>query len=95
MYIDANFDKFYADFEKVRKDNFSYEGLKTLYNYLIEEENSGIGAVLDVISLCCSFTEYEDFEEIQEVYDVESIEGLQLRTIVLPMRYGGYIVANC
>lgn len=43
-----------------RGDNFSYEGLEALYNYLTNLENEcGIEIELDVIALCCEYTEYE------------------------------------
>jgi hypothetical protein len=45
-----------------RKDQFSYNGLTALYNHLEEafDEDSGYEYDLDVISLCCEFTEYSN-----------------------------------
>ena len=45
-----------------RKDQFSSEGLTALYKHLEEEygEDSENEYVLDVISLCCDFSEYDD-----------------------------------
>jgi hypothetical protein len=41
-----------------RKDNFSYEGLKVLYNCLLQsEEDSGQEIELDVIALCLEYEE--------------------------------------
>ena len=43
-----------------RTDNFSYNGLKALYEYLEEyEDNTGEEIKLDVIALCCDFSEYD------------------------------------
>ena len=43
-----------------RQDQFSYEGKKALFDYLEEmEESCGTEIELDVIALCCEFTEYE------------------------------------
>jgi hypothetical protein len=45
-----------------RKDQFSSNGLTALYNYLEEVygEDSENEYVLDIISLCCDFTEYDN-----------------------------------
>lgn len=98
MKINIDFNAFVSAFYKVRKDNFSYEGLKTLYNFWVEEEGESFDGIseeeLDVIALCCSFTEYGDFAEIQEDYTVESIEEVRNNTLVLEIRGGGYIVNN-
>jgi hypothetical protein len=55
------------DFERAfvdagRKDQFSYEGLGVLFEYLEQyEEDTGEELELDVIALCCDF--YEDTPE--------------------------------
>jgi len=47
----------FRDYE--RNDSFSYEGLGALFDYLEDdEENSGIETEMDVISLCCNFSEH-------------------------------------
>ena len=45
-----------------RKDQFSYNGLTALYNYLEETfgEDREYDYVLDVIGLCCEFSEYDN-----------------------------------
>ena len=41
-----------------RKDQFSYEGLEVLFNYLEElEQDIGEETELDVIALCCDYAE--------------------------------------
>ena len=43
-----------------RGDNFSYNGLSALFEWLEElEEDTGQEMKLDVIGLCCEFSEYE------------------------------------
>jgi len=68
-----------------REDNFSYYGSEALYNYLIEyEEGTGEEMELDVIAICCDFTEYANLEEIQANYqDIETIEDLYNATTVI------------
>jgi len=54
------------------KNNFSYEGLSALFDYLEEmEESTGEELEFDPIALCCEFEEYDSFEEFQEEYNGE------------------------
>ena len=55
-----------------RKDQFSYEGLEALFNWLEQyEDNTGEETELDIIALCCDFTEYESIEEVHGEYDAD------------------------
>ena len=80
-------------FNECRPNNFSYKGLKALFDYLEEyEEATGQELELDVIAICCDFTEYEDLEEFQgEYYDevqgdkYEDIEEIEQETVVIPI----------
>lgn len=43
-----------------RESNFSYEGRDALYDYFVElEEDCGMDVDLDVIAICCEFSEYD------------------------------------
>ena len=56
-------------FNEVRPNNFSYGGLETLYNYLWDlSEDIGEDMELDVIAVCCDYTEYDNEEELIEDY---------------------------
>ena len=58
-------------FNQVRPNNFSYEGLGILFEYLEQwEQDTGEELELDVIALCCDFSE-EDFSDIAKSYDIE------------------------
>lgn len=60
---------FIKAFEECRPDNFSRDGLIALYAYLEEyEDDTGEEIELDVIALCCDFTEYDSLEEFQADY---------------------------
>ena len=52
-----------------RREHFSYYGYQALYNYF-EELSDEIGQdyQVDVIALCCDFTEYADWEEVYGEY---------------------------
>lgn len=53
-----------------RKTNFSYEALEILFEYLEElEESTGEEIELDVIALCCDFSE-DTPENIGEAYGI-------------------------
>ncbi len=68
------------DFERAfadagRKDQFSYEGLAVLFDYLEElEANTGQELELDVIALCCDYYE-SSLEAIIQSYSID-VEGL-------------------
>ena len=67
------FSEFCDYFNKIRPDNFSYQGLRVLFDYLEEIDNScGEESELDVIGLCCDFAE-SDWKTIASDYD-SSIE---------------------
>ena len=52
-----------------REDHFSYEGINALYDYLEElSDCTGEDFKVDVIALCCDFTEYENWEELYNNY---------------------------
>lgn len=54
-----------------RKDQFSYEALELIYDYLTElEDSTGEEVELDVIAICCEYSE-ESAESIAELYGIE------------------------
>lgn len=58
-----------------RKDQFSYAGLETLFDYL-ENLTDDIGEPieLDVIALCCEYSE-DYYKDIVEDYDIDLSEA--------------------
>ena len=69
-------------FKKLRPDNFSYDGLVALYDYLDDfEEDTDEEIELDVIAFCCDYTEYKDLEEYKKSYSsINSIDDIQSAT---------------
>ena len=52
-----------------RNNNFSYDGKGALFDYLEAlEEDTETEIELDIIALCCDFTEYEDYKEFLKDY---------------------------
>ena len=75
---------FKNEFKKIRPDNFSYDGLTALYDYLIQyEEDCGTELEFDPIAYCCEFSEYENFKEVKQNYDIKSFKELEDNTTVL------------
>ena len=89
---------FRNNFSGTYKINFSYEGLKALYNYFVElEAELNEDLELDIISICCEYTEYENFEEIIEAYsnlNIKTIEDLAEYTTIIRVDKKGLIIAN-
>ena len=78
-----------------RGDNFTYEGLIALYDYLEEyEDSTGEQIGLDVIAICCDFNEYEDLAEFQEDYgeDYQTIEQIEHATQVIIIDDNSFII---
>ena len=77
--------QFKEAFQKCRPNNFSYEGLTALFDYLEQyEEETETELELDVIGLCCEFSEYKDLKEFQSEYDdYETIEEIEEMTPII------------
>ena len=74
------------------KNNFSYEGLSALFDYLEEiEESTGEELEFDPVALCCEFSEYDSLEDLIDYYIVvlpsvvNDIEYFENRTTVIPI----------
>lgn len=75
------------------ENNFTYEGKKALYDYLTDDE-MGDGNELDIVALCCEFTEYANLEELQKDYDIESMEELEEKTTVIMINDTSFIIQD-
>lgn len=65
-----------------RKDNFSWEALGLLFAYLEElEADTGEETELDVIAICCDFTE-DSAESIAQNYRIECDDPEDLESVV-------------
>lgn len=93
----VNLHTFRRAFETLRPDNFSYAGQEALFDYLEEyEESTGAEVELDVIALCCDFSEYENLEEFQKAYpkDYETIEDIEQATTVIRIDDDSFIIQD-
>ena len=78
---------FMGAFEKTRPANFTYEGLECLYNYLIDfERDTNTEIELDVIALCCDYSEYKNLDEYKQNYSsINSIKDIKDATTFIPI----------
>jgi hypothetical protein len=82
MFVDA--------FQDIRPDNFSHSGLSAMYDYLNDyERETGQELELDVVAICCDFSEHNNILELAEEYGEEfdntadALEWLRENTIVI------------
>jgi len=88
-----------------RDDQFSYDGLKALFDYLEQlEDDCGTDFELDVIALCCEFSEYNtaleaveqqgyDEVDVAELQEARALDYLQDHTSVITFD-GGVIIQD-
>lgn len=98
----VSFNDFLEEFIKHGRENqFSYEGKKALFDYLEElSEDLGEPIELDIIAICCDFTEYGNLEEFNNDYsytignNVDSINDVYDYTIVIPINEKSFIIQD-
>lgn len=79
IYIEVTETIFRDQFYRMGRDKqFSYSALTELFNFL-SEIFEGSDSELDVISICCDFSE-ENLEEVLNNYDLDSLDDLQNKT---------------
>jgi len=62
-----------------RGDQYTCEAFDVLYDYLTDlSESCDEPIIMDVIGLCCEWTEYETIQELAEAYGHEDDLGLGL-----------------
>ena len=77
MYTTVNENEFIDIFGDCnRSDNFSLAGRVALFNYLEELEEDMGEIELDVIALCCEYTEYADLAKFQEDYGKDEYKSM-------------------
>ena len=101
------FYEFREAFRSLRPDNFSNEGVCALFDYLEElEEDTGEEIELDVIALCCDYSE-ASWGDIARDYSIELTdpddadlvaqevrEHLEERSIIVGEVPGGCVYLN-
>ena len=110
MKITVTESMFCEQFKRIRPDNFSRAALEALFAHFDEmEREQGEEFELDVIAICCDWTEYDSAIEAAEAYgfepkqsdderadtsDRDALEFLQDNTTVLDLSVNGVVVLN-
>ena len=89
----VTFYDFLKEFENHGRENqFTYEGKKALFDYLNNlSEDLGETIELDIVGICCDFTEYSNLEEFKNDYSYTigdediNIEDIEYYTTVIPI----------
>ena len=93
---ELTFYDFVKAFENHNRENqFTRAGLSALYDYLEEySEEIGEHFKLDVIGLCCEFTEYPRVSDALKDYNLSSYDELASSTLIIPTDDGGLLIQN-
>ena len=78
-----------------RGEQFSYNGLKALYEYLEEyEDATGTELDLDVLAFCCEYAEYDTLKDFQADYgeEYESLEAISNETTLIIINDESFII---
>lgn len=85
-------------FEEHRPNNFSYEGLSQLFDYLEDyEDSTGEQIEFDPIALCCEYTEYDSIDFFWKDYDKETypdFDTIEDYTQIIPVNVDSFIIQN-
>ena len=92
MYITINSASAFMDeFARMgRGEQFSYEALEALFDFYDELEDFE----LDVIAICCEWTEYENEEEALGACGAEDLVELQDGHFILELENGRLLVQD-
>ena len=79
--------QFTQEFKRIRPNQFSYKGLQALFHWFEEyEDGTGEEIELDVIAICCEWSEYENLKEFQNDYGEKyTLENIQDFTFYIPI----------
>lgn len=79
-----------------RYDQFGYEALSALFDYIEDvEQDTGVEIDLDVIAICCDYT-VSTLKEVRDAYDLDEdvavLEYLMDNTVVVEEFDGGRVL---
>ena len=95
-----NAHEFAAEFKFYnREDNFSHLGLLALYDYFLDyEDSTGEEITLDVIAICCEYSEYASLSALLAEYDnlnMTTLEDVEDRTTVILIPNTDRLIIQC
>ncbi len=84
------------EFNKIRPNHFSRQGLECLFDFFEElDYDSETETEFDPIAICCEWAEYDSIEEFWDEYDkddYEDIEAIQEMTQVIELSHGALLI---
>lgn len=89
---------FINEFNSRLPNQFTYEGLNSLYDYFDDyEESTGEEIELDVIAICCDYAEYSKDELVMDYGHLGDsleaiIEAIREESDIIDVPNGNYIV---
>ncbi len=90
------FVKAFDDYD--RSNNFSVAGRRALFDYFEGyEESTNEEIDLDVIAICCEYTEYENLKEFHADYNkdhYETIDDIENQTTVIRIDDESFIIVS-
>lgn len=96
MKITLTQSQFVHEFNKIRPNHFSRQGLECLFDFFEElDYDSETETEFDPIAICCEWAEYDSIEEFWDEYDkddYEDIEAIQDMTQVIGLFHGAFII---
>jgi len=80
-----NLHEFQDAFKAIRPENFTNMALEAMFEYFEQyEQDTGDEMEMDVIAICCEYTEYGDLEEYGKDYEpVDSLDEIRNKTAVI------------
>lgn len=97
MYTNITESDFINWFRTNRPNQFSYDGLKSLFEEIeIRENDIGEEINFDPIAICCDYTEYKSIKEFNQDYnyDCKTLDDISEHTVVTETSNGGFIIQN-
>ena len=79
--------QFTQEFKRIRPNQFSYKGLQALFHWFEDYEyDTGEEIELDVIAICCEYSEYANLKEFQNDYGIKyTLAEIGENTIYIPI----------
>jgi hypothetical protein len=78
MKMTLNFSQFIDNWPESRKDQFSYNALRAIFEAIDSiEEDTGIETEYDPIAICCDWREYESAMDAAKKYSYEEVVDLE------------------
>lgn len=99
MFTTINSYDFHRSFHDMGRSNqFTSPALDALFDYLTDiEQGTDTKIELDVIALCCEYSEYESLEAFQKEYgdEYETIEDIEYETQVIRIPSSEAFIIQC